>query len=174
MRRVQLWQRMRNGRNMRNGVLLLRRLCGVPPLRAGGPLNEAALCEMVMGMLLAGPLRSIRLGHEDVPPPIFPTVDAFVQRVIAARGPHAVAGDAPEEASHLLLAAAKDVELCLGVSGWCLKFLFEGSAVSTRASPFLTSMALPIFPSFLLLVGAGRCWQTTVDSGILHTCMADV
>jgi hypothetical protein len=124
---------MRSGRNMRNAVLLLRRLCGVPPLRAGAPLNATALSEIALGMVLAGPLRSIRLALEDVPPPVLQSVDSFVQRVIAGRGPNKAtitAGAAADEAKRLLDAAKNDAQLCRDVSGWCLKFLFEGSAVS--------------------------------------------
>jgi hypothetical protein len=129
-----LAQRMRSGRNMRNAVLLLRRLCGVPPLRAGAPLNAAALSEMVLGMVLAGPLRSLHLAIEDVPPALLQSLDSFVQRVMTARGTKATA--APDEAERLLHAAKNDAQLCRHVSGWCLKFLFEGSAVSQNASGF--------------------------------------
>jgi hypothetical protein len=89
----------------------------------------------VLCMLLAGPLRSIRIETEDLPAAAVREADRFAARFLesaegAGAKPVARCSDVGRQ---LLAAASADGELARGVSGWCLKFLFEGRTLQDVA-----------------------------------------
>ena len=89
-------------------------------------------------ILIAGPLRNIRLETEDLSPGAVSVAYEFAARTSAASQGW---GDAQDDEIEVLERMKKDNEVLGGTAGWCLKFLFEGHDslhdVARRRSAFL-------------------------------------
>jgi len=94
--------------------------------------------------MLQGPLRSLRLATEDPPPAAIAATDLLAQRLCGEEGGGGGGRRVIETAGDVLEAARDDQDLCLACTGWCLKFLFEGEAVSEAPSTMeLAKLAFP-------------------------------
>jgi hypothetical protein len=125
-----LEHRLSAGKNARNALMLLKRIT-CHPLVPGRAITLAAACQAVLHMLMAGPLRTIRIETEDLPPAAVREAEVFARRFLGSeQAQHMkVCSSRAEVAGKLLEAAKTDAQLARGVCGWCLKFLFEGEAM---------------------------------------------
>ena len=102
------------------------------------PVAVSVLWAAALQILIAGPLRNIRLETEDLSPGAVSVAYEFAVRTSAASQGW---GDAQDDEIEVLERMKKDNEVLGGTAGWCLKFLFEGHDslhdVARRRSAFL-------------------------------------
>ena len=118
--------RLQQGRNARNALMLVRRTAchPLPPAPRPRPLCVAAIWQAYLKILIAGPMRSIRLTSEDLPPAAVKVAYECAAKTEEASGAWE-AGEVREE-ELLLRHFMSDNQVLGGIAGWCLKFLFEG------------------------------------------------
>eukprot|EP00288_Rhodomonas_lens_P010374 CAMPEP_0177719136 /NCGR_PEP_ID=MMETSP0484_2-20121128/15944_1 /TAXON_ID=354590 /ORGANISM="Rhodomonas lens, Strain RHODO" /LENGTH=676 /DNA_ID=CAMNT_0019231337 /DNA_START=79 /DNA_END=2110 /DNA_ORIENTATION=+ len=128
-----LEQRLAAGKNARNALMLLKRTT-CHPIRSGTRLGPEHAAQAALQMLLAGPLRSIRIESEDLPAAAVKEAEAFGKRVLEKASLLAQPVESAQKIADVMLTGAReDAELARGVSGWCLKFLFEGEGMEEAA-----------------------------------------
>jgi len=123
--------RLQQGKNARNALMLLRRIAchPLPPPPRPRPLCVAAIWQAYLKILMAGPLRGIRLESEDLPPAAVKAAYDCAASTVQASVAWEAAGEVGRlhsEEKLLLDHLAADNQALGGIAGWCLKFLFEG------------------------------------------------
>ncbi len=138
--------RLQQGRNARNALMLLRRIAchPLPPPPRPRPLCVAVIWQAYLKILMAGPLRGVRLESEDLPPAAVKVAYDCAASTVQASVAWGAAGEpgfSRSDEQLLLDHFAADNHALGGIAGWCLKFLFEGldslHDVARRRSAFV-------------------------------------